>query len=327
MEYSKQRIEWIDIARGILIILVVLGHNHINIVFNVIINSFHMVAFFMLSGFTLKASEQIETFIWKKCKRLLFPYFIFAFIMLAFQFLKTFIFSEAEFDLKSGLISIFIPIGGRDSTTTYWLWFFPCLFLAEIMSYIIIRAWKMIKATGIITFVGIIVLGEESYQLSGRSSIIAILPIAITFIILGYILKGNSTLIEKKRILLIFSLIMFIVFVLTNWMYCKFVLGIDVVDLSHMRLGYWPLFMLSGLFGSLVICELAIIVKKNKILSSLGRDTMYYYGLHYEVQGAVGKLISNVILRTIVIFMILYLVIRLYKKAKLFFRKMNMINI
>lgn len=35
-----------DTAKGILIILVVLGHCHVNIVSDMVINSFHMVAFF-----------------------------------------------------------------------------------------------------------------------------------------------------------------------------------------------------------------------------------------------------------------------------------------
>lgn len=48
----SKRIEWIDIAKGILIVLVVLGHSEISEVAASVINSFHMAAFFFLAGLT-----------------------------------------------------------------------------------------------------------------------------------------------------------------------------------------------------------------------------------------------------------------------------------
>lgn len=45
-----KRIAWIDVAKGLLIILVVLGHSNINDITAVVINSFHMAAFLFCSG-------------------------------------------------------------------------------------------------------------------------------------------------------------------------------------------------------------------------------------------------------------------------------------
>ena len=49
----SKRIEWIDIAKGILIVLVVLGHSEISGIAASVINSFHMAAFFFLAGLTI----------------------------------------------------------------------------------------------------------------------------------------------------------------------------------------------------------------------------------------------------------------------------------
>ena len=51
----KKRIEWIDICRGLAIILVIIGHSNLEtgMAFNLksIIYSFHMPLFFVLSGY------------------------------------------------------------------------------------------------------------------------------------------------------------------------------------------------------------------------------------------------------------------------------------
>ena len=49
-----KRIEWIDIAKGIGIILVVIGHISQIEVLNDIIYSFHMPLFFIISGYLYK---------------------------------------------------------------------------------------------------------------------------------------------------------------------------------------------------------------------------------------------------------------------------------
>lgn len=87
MKMSK-RIEWIDIAKGILIILVVLGHSEISGVTASVINSFHMATFFFLAGMTIKLNENKNLFIAKRLKGLIMPYIVLAFIFLGYQFMK-----------------------------------------------------------------------------------------------------------------------------------------------------------------------------------------------------------------------------------------------
>ena len=49
----SKRIEWIDIAKGILIVLVVLGHSEISGIAASVINSFHIHSKYIYQGLTI----------------------------------------------------------------------------------------------------------------------------------------------------------------------------------------------------------------------------------------------------------------------------------
>jgi fucose 4-O-acetylase-like acetyltransferase len=67
----NQRIEWIDVAKGIGIFLVIVGHliSHDN--FNLLadyIYSFHMPLFFFLSGLCLNNNRTFVSYVGRKAK-------------------------------------------------------------------------------------------------------------------------------------------------------------------------------------------------------------------------------------------------------------------
>ena len=68
MTKTNTRIEWIDIAKGITILLVIFGHGEINGVLRGAIYSFHMPLFFILSCITYKLSENNDEFVRKTQK-------------------------------------------------------------------------------------------------------------------------------------------------------------------------------------------------------------------------------------------------------------------
>ena len=65
------------------------------------------------------------------------------------------------------------------------------------------------------------------------------------------------------------------------------------IDLSSMSLGFWPIYMVSCLSGTYIILSVCFIIKSN-ILSLIGRDSLYYYGLHYCCIGIVAKVLGGV---------------------------------
>ena len=123
---QNKRIPEIDIAKGILIIFVILGHSPIADWLASGIGSFHMAAFFCLSGFTYNYKGNIHEFVLKKTKALLLPYLRFSVILLLLATIKHILHVGLDnYDIWSGIESIFIPYSGREYTTVYFFWFLP----------------------------------------------------------------------------------------------------------------------------------------------------------------------------------------------------------
>lgn len=68
MDTSNRRIEWIDIAKGIGILLVILGHT-IALKYSKVLYTFHMPLFFLLSGLVAKECCSFKDVLINKTKR------------------------------------------------------------------------------------------------------------------------------------------------------------------------------------------------------------------------------------------------------------------
>src|ERR1044071_3831642 len=80
----SKRIGYLDIARGIGILLVVLGHNDfevISVFARQVIYSFHIPLFFFLSGYFINTSLPFFDFFKKRFNSLLKPYFFTIFLI------------------------------------------------------------------------------------------------------------------------------------------------------------------------------------------------------------------------------------------------------
>ena len=138
MTLANKRRNWIDVSRGIAILLVVLGHIMIlndlsssSLLNTIYIYSIHMPLFFIISGTLMYylsekyAGYSILDFIKTKAKALLFPYITFSLIAIAVYSVYHPISSVAK------ILFRFISFEGMDA-----LWFLPCLFLAEIIFFV-----------------------------------------------------------------------------------------------------------------------------------------------------------------------------------------------
>lgn len=78
------RLRYLDIAKGIGIICVIIGHTveHGSFLFNVIF-SFHMPLFFIVSGILFRKNEKSQ-FVKKKFRSLIVPYAVTVFIFSPF---------------------------------------------------------------------------------------------------------------------------------------------------------------------------------------------------------------------------------------------------
>lgn len=118
---AKERLIWADAARGVLILLVVLGHalqhgdyEH-NVAWN-IIYSFHMATFFAISGYVSYKPELQWKTVGKRAQQLLLPFTVWSFIQsicLNDKWLQLFdflIFSDSGFWFVYALFFIIVLI-------------------------------------------------------------------------------------------------------------------------------------------------------------------------------------------------------------------------
>lgn len=71
---KRDRIQWIDVAKGICMISVVAGHLNVKSI-NHVVFSYHLTVFFILSGFMLKNNLNSQT-LGRKFRSLMVPYFV-----------------------------------------------------------------------------------------------------------------------------------------------------------------------------------------------------------------------------------------------------------
>ena len=154
-----KRIGYIDLIRAICIILMILGHIWLGNSFNHFIHAFHMPVFFIISGYFFK-DISFKMFLKKKLKTLIFPYFVFAFLIYIIWYL---LFSKTEsMYIYSNIINIFykntehIAIAGA-------LWFLTSLFFSELIYFFISKIKKTIIHYSSIIIVSLIgcVLGSK----------------------------------------------------------------------------------------------------------------------------------------------------------------------
>ena len=196
----SKRIEYLDIARGIGILLVVLGHNDfeaISLFIHQVIYSFHIPLFFFLSGYFINTSIPFFDFLIKRFNALLKPYLFTIFLIY---------FTSISFEKMGFNTAITRTVKSLYGSGHYidWvqLWFLPHLFAVSLYAFLFIRlasklrnrwvTWGILLATLAISlpFLGafypfpISILGKE-YDLYGLPFSLDLVFLSGFFFILG----------------------------------------------------------------------------------------------------------------------------------------------
>ncbi len=138
---QRERLEWVDVARGIGIVAVVAAHVWTRGGVRDALYSFHMPLFFLLSGY-LTRPQPVAGFAGRQVEGQMRPYFAFlALLILADQIIEPLkgnrpIFSHWPHDL------IPILLGGTWLRGPYTIfWFVPCLMVARILFNALLARW------------------------------------------------------------------------------------------------------------------------------------------------------------------------------------------
>lgn len=143
----KQRLTWVDATKGLLMLLVVIGHypGEMDHPWLTYIYWFHMPAFFLLSGLffhPVQRGKSMAASIKKRILQLMIPYVFFVLIITVLRYILALSTGNVSFDYYvNDLYSI--VIGGRFARGCYAvIWFMTTMLTAYILFMLITRYLK-----------------------------------------------------------------------------------------------------------------------------------------------------------------------------------------
>ena len=276
-----KRIEWIDTAKGLGLICVILGHLNVPYL-STWIYTFHMPLFFFLSGAVFSGSKYgFGEYVKRKLKSLVIPYFvlgggIFLFFCIAYavqgQPLSAYVQMVKDFLVQEH----------------YWtVWFLACLFLVEILYYGIHALCGKHPVLASALSLMICVFGLLRYHL-GWGSLPWNLDVALVaqfFFHCGYLLKGQYHRLEGVRQMKLLKKGLIAVGLLAlnaiPGFLCIRVSG-ESLDMSIGMYGNEVLTFMAAFAGIFLVIFMSNILS-HKFLTWLGQNTMVIFGWHSRI--------------------------------------------
>lgn len=277
---KKKRIEYLDIARGIAIILMVIGHVIGKNMARNLIFSFHMPLFIIVSGMFFR-EKKIKDIIVNTIKKLILPYIVSIFIVDIFKYV---IIEKNNFTdviinyLKQIMLSYSHMKNDIEIDSIGVLWFMPFLAIIRMGFYTLKRMTKENdNLLGIccllFSYVGYLI-GIKGYWLPFS---IDVALACLIFYYLGYFLIKKDLLnkiMNDKAILLIF----FVIWIIT----VKF--GSIEIAVREYPNGFFT--YIGAICGSILLMKASMFINNKlnfigKILSWFGKNSMYVLICHY----------------------------------------------
>lgn len=263
---ASKRIEFIDLAKGVCIILVVLSHCHVNIPF---LNYIRMPLYYLLSGLFFKQYEGFIGFTLRKVNKILIPFLFF--YTVSFLLYKVICIYAPGIKINSAVEQFyyFDPLYSRLCFNNP-LWFLISLFTVNIIFYVLqISKWRnwIVGVFAILCVVTSPLLETLEMKLPlYLYKTIHFFP----FFYFGYLLKRSNLLIEsttfgfKKEISLTLLLtVLFFVLAIIDipsvWannikFYIVAAIGVLVLLLILKRIKYLPIVSYFGRYSIIILC-------------------------------------------------------------------------
>jgi polysaccharide biosynthesis protein PslL len=295
----KQKRElWIDIAKGLGIITVVMGHSGNELAHHYFF-WFHMPLFFILSGYIFKAHTNTSEFLlWlkKRTKQLLIPYISFAIIITVIK---------CGTDISKGNLnilslvkdSIHIVYGGQILKGYYAVfWFITCLFLTQLVFALIVMRFKKIKTQLLIVGIAYLFAHIESKLLAFHNILIPwsadVTLLAIVYYSFGFYTRRLLISIFQRHLTTIVLLIISIMFIVGN----HFGIFTYELDLKNHIYNNLLLDLVIPLSFATTICGISYWISKlpiAKIFATLGTMSLSIMYLHVPLNIIGRNLTSN----------------------------------
>lgn len=137
---TNKRVDWVDVAKGIGMICVILAHVEEQYL-KMPLYTFHMPLFFFLSGYLFSIKSSFKEFLISKCRRILVPYFCLGGILILFDIYWNGrnSFNQTWYNKEYAMYDITQLFVQKRFLT---LWFIACLFWLSLLFYVLVRFIK-----------------------------------------------------------------------------------------------------------------------------------------------------------------------------------------
>lgn len=275
---KSKRSHHIDVMKGFLILMVVLGHvcyilqkttdmeltlspyYIISFICNNLIAPYYMAAFFLITGYCSNFSKPFGSQLWQDFRRLIVPGVL---LLLIMKLLMNIVETHALFNTFGG---VFIP------------WFLSALFLGKVivrgvLEICIPKVWK-ICFVGMFSVLGCLFMEKKTFE--NIYAIHQAFAFAI-FIYIGHLLHMYRNHHRKSLIwvAMTFYLMVFFYYVIVRHGGCP-----SLCEIITFRWYYWLAYILMALSGSYIVYIISEFIRKNKILEYLGRNSLVIYVTH-----------------------------------------------
>lgn len=305
-ENNKSRIQYIDLAKGFCIILVVLHHVEssmgVHFWFDTYYRAFFMPLFFLLSGLFFKPYENFYGFTIRKANKLLIPFLFFFIFTAVLPTISLKIFGFPHFaSIKPFNASTIVSFIWPEQFANVPIWFLWCLFIMNFMFYgICLLAIKLTskcqKLFALSVSLMCFTIGVSGYIIVKNDinipAFIDSAMVAMPFFGLGFVLNKHTTILVNNKydkfnlIVVLMSIIILYLLTTGNINYRTNSYKVNIVQLY-----------LVGFFGSFSVLFLSKIIHELPLISWWGKYSLIILVTHdYVMQ--IGIFISKRLLGT-----------------------------
>lgn len=303
---STNRLNVLDVAKGIGIILVVFAHVNYTHELLVFIYSFHMPLFFLISGMLFQKEKypKFGEFVKRRFKGLMVPYVIYEMFSILCLYGAERIYGTWQlFDISKEqyldyIYQIVISNWSRVHVNQP-LWFLPCLFLVEILYFFLAKLRPVIRVplcAGLVTAGWILESGMLSFDnfllpWSLDSALVALGFYAIGNMSAPYI-KNCILKIKKyryKSVLCVeMSILLFMILLPLAMMNEKITLGSKILNNGF-------LLFINGVLGTILVLVISILLEKSRFLMYCGRNSFQIMASHYIIRNYIVRPVYRIL--------------------------------
>lgn len=274
---KKERIAWLDVMKGILILFVLLSHSSAPSLYTRFFVPFFLTMFFFVSGYTFSIKDSFHMFIIEKIRHLLIPLVSMGGVKLILAGIMK---DENTAERIKGLL---FQISGQNDD----LWFIGCMFSATILFYCVVRLSDYFKRQSLVFclscilsitgWVSILILKKKCpWQM--ENALVMTFYMGIGYLYRRYEEKIVSKIEKNSDLIIGMGCVYIVLFVL-------FDSRADIHKGIYTMPGMYVLMSLIAIPVLVVIAKQISCIKSGGVLQVLGKNTLFLYAFeNYVIQ-------------------------------------------